>query len=208
MTISTTEILILFLSLMGPTKALIVFAGLSASLPAADQRRMAVKTVIVASIVTYLFLWVGDAIIAAIHVQIPALKVAGGIILLLFALGLVLGTGHKDEAESGAGDPAVFPLAMPLIASPQGIVILITFAATFEEQGRSPAVLYVALGITMAVNLVSLLFGTKILKHVPPAALQVVMKLAGILLTALAVQLVFWGLLDIGVIETMGDAAH
>ena len=66
------------------------------------------------------------------------------------------------EASDSGNDIAVFPLAMPLIASPQGIVILITFAAAFEQGGRSIHTLYIALAITMVINLLALLFGSRI----------------------------------------------
>ncbi len=201
MTLTLTEILVLFLALMGPTKALIVYAGLTASLTSAQRRSIAVRTVIVASVVTFLFLWAGGFIIAAIHVQIPALKIAGGIILLLFALGLVLGHG-KEGGDDKSNDIAIFPLAMPLIASPQGIVILITFAASMASSGRSTLILYLALAITMGVNLIVLLFGSKLLKYIPEAALQVVLKIAGILLCAMAVELMLWGFGDVGLVSS------
>jgi len=207
MVLSITEILILFLALMGPTKALIVYAGVTKDMDAAQKRAIALRTVMVASIVTFLFLWAGGAIIAAIHVEIPAVKISGGIILLLFALGLVLGGGKDDHANEGT-DPATFPLAMPLIASPQGIVILITFAAAVKENDTSPLILYVALAITMVINLLTLLFGARILKFIPPAALMVTLKVVGVLLTALAVQLILWGMGDLGLVPPIGTKAH
>ncbi len=207
MTLSTVEILILFLVLMGPTKALIVYAGLTASMEPSQRRKVAIRTVVIASAVTFLFLWAGEAIIASIHVQIPALKIAGGIILLLFALGLVLGDGHDDHADTGH-DIAAFPLAMPLIASPQGIVILITFAAAANQRGLSMMPLYLLLGATMVINLVVLLAGSKILKYIPAAALMVMMKIAGVLLTALAVQLILWGMGDLGLVPPMTAKGH
>lgn len=207
MVLSITEILILFLALMGPTKALIVYAGVTKDMDAAQKRAVALRTVMVASIVTFLFLWAGGAIIAAIHVEIPAVKISGGIILLLFALGLVLGGGKDDHANEGT-DPATFPLAMPLIASPQGIVILITFAAAVKENDTSPLILYVALAITMVINLLTLLFGARILKFIPPAALMVTLKVVGVLLTALAVQLILWGMGDLGLVPPIGTKAH
>jgi multiple antibiotic resistance protein len=199
MTLSMTEILVLFLALMGPTKALIMYAGFTATMDAPARRLIAVRTVLVASIVTFLFLSAGEAIIGAIHVGIPALKISGGIILLVFALGLVFGTSREETDDTG-NDIATFPLAMPLIASPQGIVILITLAASLQEGGKSTVPLYVALGITMAVNLVALLFGARLLEYVPAAALKVVMTIAGILLCALAVQLMQWGFSDLGLV--------
>jgi multiple antibiotic resistance protein len=194
-----TEILILFLALMGPTKALLVYTSLTEKMNAAQRASIAIRAVIVASIVNFLFLRAGGAIIHAVHVQIPAVKISGGIILLIFALGLVLGGGRHDEHQEG-GDIAIFPLAMPLIASLQGIVILIIFAAAAQKSGLSTQPLYLALAITMGVNLVALLFGAKLLKFVPPAALKVVLTLAGILLWAMAVQLMLWGFSDLGLV--------
>lgn len=199
MSLTMTEILILFLALMGPTKALLVYAGLTEKMDAAQKRSIAIRTVIVASIVTFLFLLAGGAIIRAIHVQIPAVKISGGIILLIFALSLVLG-GSKEGGYDAGRDIATFPLAMPLIASPQGIVILITFAAALQKSAQSLIPLYIALAVTMGVNLLALLFGAKLLKYVPPASLNVVLKLAGILLCAMAVQLMLWGLSDLGLV--------
>jgi multiple antibiotic resistance protein len=194
-----TEILILFLALMGPTKALLVYAGLTEKMNAGQRASIAIRTVVIASIVTFLFLWAGGSIIKAVHVQIPAVKISGGIILLLFALRLVLG-GESHEIYQEGGDIAIFPLAMPLIASPQGIVILITFAAAAKKGGLSTQPLYLALAITMGVNLVALLFGSRLLKFVPPVALKAVLKLAGILLCAMAVQLMLWGFSDLGLV--------
>ncbi len=207
MSMSAAEILILFLVLMGPTKALVVYAGLTSSMSVGERRNVAIRTVLIASVVTFLFLWAGQRIIDSLHVQIPALKIAGGIILLVFALGLVFGGEHDDHAETGQ-DIAAFPLAMPLIASPQGIVILITFAAAAEDRGLALAPLYLLLGVTMAINLVVLLVGSRILKYIPPAALIVLMKIAGVLLAALAVQLMLWGLGDLGLVPPMSSGSH
>ena len=207
MALSLSEILVLFLVLMGPTKALIIYAGLTAQMDAAQKRSVAVRAVLIASFVTFLFLWGGQAIISSIHVQIPALKMAGGLILLLFGLHLVLGSDHADDDSKGQ-DIAAFPLAMPLLASPQGIVILITFAAAFEAEGRSPLPLYAMLGVTMLVNLVFLLLGSRLLKFIPQAALVVAMKVAGVLLTALAIQLILWGLGDLGLLPQVAVKGH
>jgi len=205
MVLSAAEILVLFLALMGPTKALIVYAGMTASTGKAERRGVAIRAIVVASCVTFLFLWAGDEIIAALHIQVPALKIAGGIILLLFALDLVLGGEQKGDAEA-ARDIAVFPLAMPLMASPQGIVILITFSASFVARGISAAILYILLGVTMLVNLLVLLTAVRLLKYVPASFLMVLMKIAGVLLAALAIQIILWGFRDLGWIPAVAKA--
>jgi multiple antibiotic resistance protein len=113
--------------------------------------------------------------------------------------GLVLG-GGKEGGYGKGGDIAIFPLAMPLIATPPGIVILITFSAVIQKSGQSTIPLFIALAVTMGVNLLALLFGATLLKYVPSAALNVILKLAGIPLCAMAVQSMLWGLSDLGLV--------
>jgi len=60
----------------------------------------------------------------------------------------------------------------------------------------------------MVINLLTLLFGARILKFIPPAALMVTLKVVGVLLTALAVQLILWGMGDLGLVPPIGTKAH
>lgn len=125
------DIVTVLLVTIGPLKALIVYATLTARADADFRRQVAIKTVTTAAIVTLVFVLAGEMLLQIFHVSLPALKIAGGIILLLFAIGMIMG-GHGDEQEKPKAlslDTAVYPLAMPMMATPQGLVALTAITA-------------------------------------------------------------------------------
>jgi multiple antibiotic resistance protein len=188
-----------------------VFATLTARADAGFRRQVAIRTVTVATIVTLVFVIAGNFFLQIFHISLPALKIAGGIILLLVALDMVMGGSHEDESEKPKAlspDIAVFPLAMPMMATPQGLVAITVIVAARQSVGDVLVVVVVLLAV-MALNLLCLLSADRIIKAIGPAALLVIGKIAGLLLTALAVQLMILGLRDLGPIEaTAGAAAH
>jgi multiple antibiotic resistance protein len=213
MPLGPVDILTILLVTVGPLKALIVFATLTAKADPGFRRRVANRTVMVATIVTLVFAVAGEVFLQIFHISLPALKIAGGIILLLFALGMAMGGGHDEEEESEkpkalSPDIAVFPLAMPMMATPQGLVAITVIVAA-QPSVRDILVVLVAILAVMALNLLCLRSADRIIKAIGPSALQVIAKVAGLLLTALAVQLMILGLRDLGVIgpEAAG-AAH
>jgi multiple antibiotic resistance protein len=201
------DMLAILLITIGPLKAAVVFATLTAKADAAFRRQVAFKTVLTAGIVIVLFIVAGEFILKVFHITLPALKIAGGLILLLFALQMVLGGDHHDEAEDAQPNAniAVFPLAMPLMATPQGIVAIVTLSAGAGSIMGVATLLVLAL-IVLAINLVVLLLADKIVKAVGPAALLITGKVVGILLAGLAVQLMISSGMDLGVIPKL--AAH
>lgn len=184
-----------------------VYATLTAGTDAAFKREVAIKTVVTAAIVIALFIFAGEYLLQIFHISLAALKIAGGLILLLFALGMVMGEAKKPEAVEGkpSTNIAVYPLAMPLMATPQGIVAVVTLIAAMPgldgvlKVGGSAAAILV-------INLLTLLFADRIIAMVGPAALQIVARVVGLLLAALAVQLMILGLTDIGIVPTPGTA--
>jgi multiple antibiotic resistance protein len=211
MTFGIVDIATLLLVTVGPLKALIVFATLTARADAGFRRQVAIRTVTVATIVTLVFVIAGNFFLQIFHISLPALKIAGGIILLLVALDMVMGGSHEDGSEKPKAlspDIAVFPLAMPMMATPQGLVAITVIVAARQSLVDVLVVVVVLLAV-MALNLLCLLSADRIIKAIGPAALLVIGKIAGLLLTALAVQLMILGLRDLGLIEAMaGAAAH
>jgi multiple antibiotic resistance protein len=202
------DILTILVVTVGPLKALIVFGTLTATADSAFRRQVANRTVLIATIVTFVFVVFGGVFLKVFHITLPALKIAGGIILMLFALHMVMGGSH-DEEEGGkphapSPDIAVFPLAMPMMATPQGLVAITVGVAAGELVS-----VVVSLVLVMALNLVCMRSADRIITAIGPSALQVIAKVAGLLLTALAVQLMILGFRDLGVIPPLvGAAAH
>lgn len=191
---------------VGPLKAAIVYATLTGGADKALRRAIAFRTVIVATLVLLIFVVFGEFILRIFHISLPALKLAGGLILLLFALGMVMG---DDQNGLGSGGPvtiavATYPLAMPLMATPQGIVTVVTLAAAKPELSNIILLIVILLAI-MGLNLVVLLSANKILGK-GGGAMQVVGRVVGLLLAGLAMQLMILGLTDLGLIPAAAQA--
>ena len=196
------DIVTVLLVTIGPLKALIIYATLTAKADAGFRRQVAIKTVATATIVSLVFVVAGEILLRIFHVSLPALKIAGGIILLLFAIGMVMGGGHDDEETPKALslDIAVYPLAMPMMATPQGLVALTAISAA-QPNALWVGIIALIVLIIMGFNLVCLLSADRIIKAIGPSGLQIIAKVAGVLLTALAVQLMILGFRDLGLID-------
>jgi multiple antibiotic resistance protein len=202
--VNVIDILLLLAVTIGPTKAAAMYLSLTAGAEAALKRQIAIRAVLTATVVCGVFALLGQALLGLFHVSIPAMLIAGGIILFVFALQLVLGEDHSDDGTKGLAhapslDIASFPLAVPLMASPQGLVALVAIAAA-QPGLRTQLLLFVLVLVMMAFNLVFLLFADRIFSKISPGVLKVVMRVFGLLLCGLAVQLVIVGLQKQGVL--------
>jgi multiple antibiotic resistance protein len=208
MQFGAVDIFTILLITIGPMKAMIVFAALTARADTAFRRRVAIRAVATATGIVLTFIVAGEIILEVFHVTLPALKIAGGIILLLVALHMVMGE-LGDEGKNGAasGEPspgiAVYPIAVPMLATPQGIVAIV--ALTAAATGAQLVLIVVFSLAIMAFNLLVLLAAGRIVRVIGESGVQIMAKIAGILLAALAVQLMLLALQDLGVLER---AAH
>jgi multiple antibiotic resistance protein len=203
------SIINLFLFLMvvgGATKAAGYFAAAGAALSRAERSRIVLRAVTIQAVILSVFAAFGARILAFFHVSVGAIEIAGGIILFVFALGLVLGDEHDQSADQPVGDMSIYPLAVPLLASPQAIVaIVVIFSRAPDQIARVNA--WVALGLLLLVNL-GLLFGMSRLMGDGETALAkkgsgfagVLLRVIAIMLCALAVELVVLGLREYGIL--------
>jgi small neutral amino acid transporter SnatA (MarC family) len=145
-----------------------------------------------------------------LHFSIGALNIIGGLILLLLALNMVLGAS-KPKAVSGEGeavDPmslAVSPLAIPLTLNPVGIVTLVVASSEVTDLPSSIAVV-VLIAVVMVIDLGILLFSDRVAPYLSEATIGLLEVVLGILLGALAIQLMLNGLAEVGVITLTGHA--
>jgi multiple antibiotic resistance protein len=172
-----------------------LFAGLTASLTRAERRRTALRAVIYATIILVVAVVAGQIILDAIGIHLHSLKVAGGIILFLFGLQMLFGKMDKAERSPEEGrDLAVFPLAVPSIAGPGAMmaVILLTDndVYTVPQQVETGVVLLVVLFLTYVL----LLFSDAILRVIGRQGAAVLVRVMGIILCSLAVEIVLTAL--------------
>ena len=137
---------------IGPKIALVPFLEATAAMPEAVKRRVLRKMLTTAAIVAVLLLVLGGLLTRLLHFSPGALGVASGIILLVIAVAMVLGhqNGNGGDHPVEGRDPmqvAVYPLAVPYLLNPAGIVVLVTLSA----EASSIAVLAVGVGVLVAV---------------------------------------------------------
>lgn len=198
------DVIVILLITIGPIKATIIYAGLTANADKPLKRAIALKTVITAGVVILLFALAGQFILQVFHITLPALTLAGGLILLLFALHMVMGEEKKgDEAKAAPSlSIAVYPLAMPMMATPQGIVAVVMIQAAYPGWHQILILASICVAI-MAFNFVVLLYADRIIQKIGPAALMVVMRVVGLLLAALAMQLLIKAMTDLGALQPL-----
>jgi multiple antibiotic resistance protein len=196
---------------IGPKIALVPFLEMTTGMTEATKRRVLRKMLTTAALVAALLLILGGLLTRLLHFSPGALGVASGIILLILAATMVLGPGNGNGGGSGGHqvigrDPmqvAAFPLAVPYLLNPAGIVVLVTLSA----EASSLAVLGVGVGVLILVLLFDVVvfrWAAAVSSKLDASRMLVTEKVFGFLLAALAVQLVLNGLADVGVIHLTG----
>jgi multiple antibiotic resistance protein len=203
------KLLLLLLIGMGPKIALVPFLEKTHAFDTETKVRIGRQMVLTAVVTALILFATGALLMRLLHITGGAVAVAGGIILALLAIKMASGPTEKPNEELGLPiDPAkiaVFPLAVPYLLNPVGITIIII--ASGEVVSIASAALVV--GLILIIGALDYLIFTnidKLAKRMKPASLVVSEVVFGILLTAVAVQLMVTGLGNLGIITT--TAAH
>ena len=180
---------------INPIATLALFAGLTASLSRADRHLTALRACIYATVILVVAMTAGQVILDAIGIHMHSLKVAGGVILFLFGVRMLFGTMDKAEKSPEEGrDLAVFPLAVPAIAGPGAMMAAIVLTDndvyTVPQRLETGVVLLVVLFITYLL----LLFSDAILKVIGRQGASVLVRVMGLILCSLAVEIVLTAL--------------
>jgi multiple antibiotic resistance protein len=183
-----TEVFVTLFVIMDPVGTIPIFLSLTSGRSAASAKKAAWQAVAVSFAVIVAFAFFGQQILAYLHISLPALQCAGGLLLLLVALELL--TGKEQEATASAGtNVALVPLGTPLLAGPGAIVATMVFTRQVDSVAGFTAV---ALGVVLVhVALwLAMRFSLPILRLIKEGGVLLVTRIAGLLLSAIAVQLV------------------
>lgn len=198
-----------FFATVAPVDAAVLFAALTPHSPAAHRRAMAVKGVAIAAAILLMFAIGGHKLLEVLGISLPALRTAGGVLLLLMAIDMVFArpsggvTATKDEAAEAEHkrDISVFPLATPLIAGPGAMGASILLYAQAEGAALAIAAVLAALVLVLGLTLALLLIASRLQHWLGVTGQNVITRVVGILLAALAVQFVFDGIRDSGLLS-------
>jgi multiple antibiotic resistance protein len=200
----------MFFATVGPVDCAVIFASLTSKQSRASQSRMALKACGIATAVLAVAAVVGKFILTQLGVSLPALQTSGGIVLLLIALDMVFArpsraftiTAPETSEARRKDDIVVFPLAIPLLAGPGAISAAIILAAKAQGEIAGMAAVLGALLAVMGVAALFMLMAQEIHRAMGVTAQNVVLRLSGILLAAVAMQFVFDGLAASGLLAT------
>ena len=191
---------ITFFVIVDPIGIAPVFAGLTRGTSRAHKRLMAIKGTFIAAIILVFFAFAGKPFLNALGISIDALRVAGGIMLFIIAVEMVMErrTERKQEAAEKLDDYfediSVFPVAMPLLAGPGSIATVMLMMSTYEADLTMRGVVVAALATVMLLSLITFLLAGKVMDLMGPSVNAVLTRVLGVVLAALAVQFVLDGL--------------
>lgn len=189
---------------IGPKIALVPFLQITTATDGPTKALVVRKMLTTAAVVALILVGLGELLSRLLHFSTGSLSIAGGIILIIIAITMVLGTSEPSESEAIRGrDPlriAVFPLAVPYLLNPAGIVALVTLSA----EADSVAVFAMVIGlliVVLALDVAVFRVANRVSDQLDESRMLVTEKIFGVLLAALAVQLVLDGLHSVGVIH-------
>ncbi len=198
-----------FFATIGPLDVAAMFAVLTANQTAEQKRATAIRGVLIAAGILLTFALIGELLMSRLGISLAALRAAGGILLLLIGIDMVFarssgGTSTTDDEEKEAAvkpDISVFPLATPLVAGPGAMGAAILLMA--EQKGNLTGQLIVvgSLLAILLLSLTSMLLASNINRLLGVTGMHVVSRVMGVLLTALAVQFLFDGIRDSGLLS-------
>lgn len=193
---------IILLVVVDPIGVAPIFGALVQGGSDAYKRRMAVQGTVLAATILALFGVVGAQLLALLGIGLPAFRIAGGLLLLLLAIDMVFArhsglrsttVREQQEAETRQ-DISVFPLAFPLIAGPGSITTVILLVGQSRADPWALLGLAAVLTLVLALTLLCLLLAPRIMRVLGETGTNVVSRILGVLLSALAVQFVLDGL--------------
>ncbi|MEO1969256.1 MAG: MarC family protein [Sphingomonadaceae bacterium] len=182
-----------------------IYAGLTKGASAAQRRSMAIRATVIAGIILLVFALFGEALLKGMHIELDSFRIAGGLMLFIIALEMVMEkrTQRREErAEKVAAqnamtpeveDVSVFPMAMPMMAGPGAIASIMLLTARAEGFDGTIVVL-AALGSVLVLTMLALMAAGPLMRLFGDRVEAVITRLLGVLLAALAAQYVIDGI--------------
>ena len=187
-------------AILNPVGAVAIFAGLTGNLPQAERRSIAIRSSIAIAVILVGTVWIGELVLTFFGVDIPALQVAGGLMIMMISLSMLQSSqnaihdsaGSEDAAQSRQ-DIAVVPLAMPMVAGPGAMVTVIV--STHQDAGIAANLTMSAICFALAAIIcVAFLAAGQVTRILGSKGMDLVTKFMGIILLAIAVGMLAEGL--------------
>lgn len=181
-----------------PIGTIPVFISVTKNLSPKHSRKTAIKAVAFAALILLFFLGVGQILLEALDIHLVSFQITGGIILFLFALTMIFGDSkpqQEEQLEVEAGmDCAVFPLAMPSIASPGAMLAVVVLTDNNRYDLYSQMITASAMMIVLLATLLLLLSASWILRIIGKSGAGIISRVMGLILATVATEYILSGL--------------
>jgi multiple antibiotic resistance protein len=192
---------ITFFVVIDPPGCAPIYASLTKGANATQRRNMAIRAILAAAGILFVFALFGEQLLGALHIELNSFRIAGGIMLFLIAIDMVFEKRTERREERAQKiidtpeieDVSIFPMAMPMIAGPGSIASVMLLMSQNQGIERASVILS-ALGAVLILTLLALLAAGPIMRVLGQQAEAVITRLLGVLLAALAAQFVIDGL--------------
>ena len=182
---------ILLLLVLDPLGSLPVYIPIMRGVPRERRRLVALREVGIAFSVLFAFMFLGDAFLRVMHLSERSLEVAGGVILLMVAIRMIFSHADGVYGVAEGREPLIFPLAVPLLAGPSAMATVLLLASRQPDRVMEWVA---ALACAMAVSGAVLILCDRIRRWVGDSVVSAAEKLMGLVLTAIAVEMILAGL--------------
>jgi multiple antibiotic resistance protein len=199
---------ITFFVVIDPVGCAAVFAAMTPNATPAQRGSMARRASLLAGVILFVFAFLGEGLLQALGVSLAAFRIAGGLMLLLLAIDMVFArpskvTRDEDQEAGHREDITVFPLAFPLIAGPGAMTSVVLLIGKAGGEPIQILGVLAVLALVLALVLFCLMASSTVYKVLGVTGSNVISRILGILLAALAVQFV----ID-GIMEALHGAGH
>lgn len=197
-----------FFATIGSLDVAAMFAVLTASYTAKQKRSVAIRGTLIATVILVTFALIGEFLLSSLGISLAALRIAGGILLLLIGIDMVFArssggtstTTEEAEEAFSKSDISVFPLATPLIAGPGAMGAVILLIADQQGDITGQAIIIASLLAILLLTFICLLLALQLQKLFGITGMHVIARVMGVLLAALAVQFILDGITQSGLL--------
>lgn len=196
---------VLIWAVVDPVGSVPVYLSQTSHLNARQRRLVALKAVAISTGILLFFIVVGQILLEAMQIPLPAFQAAGGLVLLLFALTMIFGEGKVDQEckiseqevqHSELSSLAVYPLAVPSIASPGAMMAVVMLTDNNRYAFMEQFVTTLVVLSVLAITLLLLLGANKIQKYIGHVGAAIISRVMGLILSAVALNNLLIGIRD------------
>lgn len=210
MTLLAAKALLTLFVVMDPVGLAPVFIALAGNNSAAEQKRMALRAVQVAGGVLFTFALLGPRLLSYLGISLDAFRIAGGLLLFKIAVDMIFAHRQRETEEEKAeaslrNDISVFPLAIPLLAGPGAMTSVMILTAEAKMVNGGLLIVLAAVTMVLLLTYIALATAGHLARMLGQTGVNVVTRVLGVLLSALAVQYVADGVLDL-LVKSLGSS--